>query len=317
MYTKFSIGMKALDAGPEEESMESREKRLGIGKRTIRYFWGEEDAETTGNGSGLWWKNDVRNFRVLDLRNETEIPRSGRAVFGIEFLSLCVDVPRYLEILMEQAISLGARIVRKRIETRDGLEGVIMDAKRIIMDSWEERKTPECFVALINCTGLSAGDFVTKEEAKNLYPIRGQTVLVKGEARMGRSYTKIPDTSEQEVVYVIPRPGSGTTILGGCKQPGIWDGEVDPHLTERILERVKREGLAEELRTGKGGEFEVISAQVGLRPGRRGGPRVELDSNDQVQQTWIIHAYGHAGAGYQSSIGSAQKVVRIINKLRI
>jgi len=81
----------------------------------------------------------------------------------------------------------------------------------------------------------------------------------------------------------IPRPGSGTTILGGCKQKGNWDAEVDEELDQRILERIKRFGLAEELRGKDGkGDFDVISSQVGLRPGRKGGPRVEIDGMERL-----------------------------------
>ncbi|KUJ06287.1 nucleotide-binding domain-containing protein [Mollisia scopiformis] len=295
--------MMSLDDSVEEETTEAKECRLGLGRRMISYFWGADDSETTGHdGSGLWWKNDVRDFKILNLEDKIEVPKGGGAVFGIEFQSVCINVPRYLEILLDRAKNLGANVVRKEIKTSKGLVGVVRDAKQVIL-------------ALVNCSGLSARNFVTKAEADRLFPIRGQTVLVKGEAKMGRSYTKIPNTNDQEVLYVIPRPGSGTTMLGGCKQSQNWNCEVDNDLSERILDRVKREGLAEELRSGKGGEFEVISAQVGLRPGRHGGPRVELEKNGPVEDIYIVHAYGHAGAGYQNSVGSAEKVTKIIRGL--
>jgi len=57
------------------------------------------------------------------------------------------------------------------------------------------------------------------------------------------------------------------------------------------------------------GEFEVLSEQVGLRPARGGGVRVEMENIDGFV---VCHAYGHAGAGYQNSVGSANKVVKLL-----
>jgi D-amino-acid oxidase len=50
-----------------------------------------------------------------------------------------------------------------------------------------------------------------------MYPTKGQLVVVKGEAErvamiLGGSLD----------AYVIPRPGSGTTVLGGCRLAGDW-----------------------------------------------------------------------------------------------
>ena len=80
--------------------------------------------------------------------------------------------------------------------------------------------------------------------------------------------------------------------------------------TKEILEAAK--AWAPELLNWKG-EFEVLSEQVGLRPGRKGGARVEIEELEAGELV-VCHAYGHAGAGYQNSIGSAQKVVRLLGE---
>lgn len=208
-------------------------------------------------------------------------------------------------------------MIKGPVNTTAGVVGVVSDAKRIFLQHNNQNAgiSENAIFALINCTGLSARHFVGPDEAAKLYPIRGQTVLVRGECAMARTCTDFPSEDASELAYVIPRPGSGTTILGGCKQAGNWDDAVDEALTARILERVKRWGLAEELRTGEGREFEVLSTQVGFRPGRKGGPRVEVEG--LLDGVWVVHAYGHGGAGYQSSVGSAEKVVSLVDECRL
>lgn len=53
--------------------------------------------------------------------------------------------------------------------------------------------------------------------------------------------------------------------------------------------------------------------QVGLRPGRKGGVRVEREVLGSGRR--VVHAYGHAGAGYQNSVGCARKVVSLVRML--
>ena len=52
--------------------------------------------------------------------------------------------------------------------------------------------------------------------------------------------------------------------------------------------------LAPEL-LDRDGHFEVLSDQVGLRPSRKDGPRVEIDV--LVGGVAVVHSYGHSGAG--------------------
>lgn len=145
-------------------------------------------------------------------------------------------------------------------------------------------------VGVVNCTGMGAIKLVTPHEAEKMYPTRGQTILVRGEAESVRFRT-----GDGYVCYVVRRLGQGT-ILGGCKQDGNWDEKVDPELSEEIQRRCKP--LAPELLVN--GEFDIISEQVGLRPSRVGGPRVEIERvpEDGGVRKFICHHYGHSGAGY-------------------
>ena len=61
-----------------------------------------------------------------------------------------------------------------------------------------------------------------------------------------------------------------------------------------ILERCKQ--LAPELLVD--GEFEVIQVQIGRRPARRGGVRIEVESLDiNGEKRLVCHNYGHGGMG--------------------
>jgi len=100
------------------------------------------------------------------------------------------------------------------------------------------------------------------------------------------------------------------------------DGEVDPNLANRIaLQCVK---LAPELTGGKGVEaLDIVRHNVGLRPSRRGGPRLEVENIPGTGL--VIHNYGipdnpsvvirfvgASGAGYQSSWGMAIKAAELL-----
>ncbi|KAE9372321.1 nucleotide-binding domain-containing protein, partial [Stipitochalara longipes BDJ] len=279
--------------------------------------WAQIIETNHAEAANLGLGDAVKDFQVLDLEREEIAPEG--AVMGVKYRTICLSVPQHLKYLMEKVREAGTQVIQAKVDVTQGLEGVVKDAKRLAMESNKAVKEGD-FLALINCTGLAARHFVGVEEAAKLFPIRGQTILVKGEATIDRTYEDFPaspiEREKEELTYVIPRPGSGTTIFGGCKQAGNWDPEVDEELNGRMLERIKRWKLAEELRsTNKGGEFEIVSSQVGLRPGRKGGPRVDIEGEKKVRGVWVIHSYGHAGAGYQNSGGCSEKVAKMVNGL--
>ena len=66
---------------------------------------------------------------------------------------------------------------------------------------------------VINCTGLSAYKLGGVED-KTMFPIRGQTVLVRNEADAMYSISGNDDSSD-EMTYIMARAAGGGTILGG------------------------------------------------------------------------------------------------------
>lgn len=214
--------------------------------------------------------------------------------YALSYTSISINTPHYLLYLQEKGRKLGVVVIKARLSSTSGLEGALVAAESLI--SANGRPSVTCFV---NATGLGAYKLCNDQA---MYPIRGQTVLVKGEAEHERTRVGGGTTT-----YCIPRPGSGTTILGGTREEGNWSETPDEQVTQGILER--NSWQVPELLTSPNGGFEVISIQCGLRPGRRGGPRMERET---VGGRRVVHAYGHAGAGYQNSVGSARLVVKLV-----
>lgn len=227
--------------------------------------------------------------------NKRASPGAPQIACGAYYKAMSINVPRYLLYLQEKARARGVQVIKTRLAPADGdFSAALQEAEKLAQASG--RSKPACFV---NATGLGAKK-LSGDEA--MYPIRGQTVLVKGEA--SSTITRVGDGYR---AYCIPRPGSGTTILGGTKEEGVWDETPDDKITEQIL--LHNSWQIPELLTAPDGGFEVISVQCGLRPARRGGPRMEREN---IGKRAVIHAYGHAGSGYQNSVGSARMVVGMV-----
>jgi glycine/D-amino acid oxidase-like deaminating enzyme len=180
------------------------------------------------------------------------------------------------------------------------------EVRRQLASLREAAKVEEGVAAVVNCTGMGARELAGDE---NVYPIKGQTVLVRGECKA----IKFVKTKSGWQDAVIRRPGEGT-ILGVSKDKNDWydftrnflgslwlwidegnrSENIDQDLTEMILQRCKR--LAPELLVN--GKFDVIRAQIGRRPARKGGIRIEIERLDMGGKELIVcHHYGHGGTG--------------------
>jgi D-amino-acid oxidase len=250
-----------------------------------------------------WFSSSVLSFESIPRESLKEGIKHGH-----NYTSVMVNVPLYLNFLYETAQSHGALVIRATLPKCSAFSETLQAAIEVVKSHLKElgsAKAPH-ISAFVNATGISASKLVPDAD---MYPVRGQTITVRGEANQITTFDGFPSDPtpySTPITYILPRPHSNTTILGGTKQIGDWNAEADPQTTVEILRRTKE--WAPEL-LDKYGEFEVLSVQVGLRPGRKGGARVELESLDGVT---VCHAYGHAGAGYQNSIGSANKVVRLL-----
>lgn len=126
----------------------------------------------------------------------------------MQFTSLTIDVTRYLPYLLSRVETLGGKIVRVRLPTDHGFVKALAYAENLTKENSE--KAP----VYVNATGLGAKSLVGDDK---IFPTRGQTVLVKGEAHTIRTLE-----AKGKISYVLPRAGGGTTVLGGTKEIGNW-----------------------------------------------------------------------------------------------
>ena len=101
---------------------------------------------------------------------------------------------------------------------------------------------------------------------------------------------------------MIPRPSPhGHVLAGGTYQENDWNLSVDYDIAKAIWARCLE--LAPTLQNA---ETKVISHNVGLRPARRGGPRIEAEQynlplrseftvatdEQRASDLLVVHAYG-------------------------
>jgi len=229
------------------------------------------------------------NFQLLrtDLLENTVLMTS--------FTAIGIDTPVYLPYLLCRFLARGGNLIRTSLQhISQVLEGAFTPFK------------PD---ALAVCVGIGAR-FLGGVEDKDVYPIRGQTVLIRAPwITFGRTIN-----GKDERTYIIPRR-SGDVILGGTRDVDDWYPKPRSETRIDILKRAI--ALAPELAPPgtKNPTYEdliplIIEDGCGLRPGRKGGIRLERETVDGVP---VIHNYGHAGYGYQSSWGSASLSLRLLN----
>ncbi|KAI9864107.1 MAG: hypothetical protein M1813_003424 [Trichoglossum hirsutum] len=267
------LSLVAEEGASKRDGLEVGESGLKL--YPVFYYWDSPNQEISQGVQSIWWRNVVLDFKVLD---PCALPKG--VYFGVTYSSFCINPPTYLSYLMRQIETSGGSVRRLTVPARGGLSTALAAVA--------DEVGVESPYAIVNATGLGAialGD-------ENMFPTKGQTVLVRNESPVARIRV-----GDGYVTYTIPRPGGGGTILGGSNQVDNWDPQVDPELSKEITGRCRE--LAPDL-LNSNGEFEVVSEQVGFRPSRSGGPRVELErvlSVGREKPFVIVHCYGHSGAG--------------------
>lgn len=249
-------------------------------------------AQVNGQATALHhWFGDFANERVLS--REKLLPGT---VYGLEFDGFVISVPIYLHYLLQRCFELGITLRRVSFLTS-------IDEALNLHSSGKKADL------VINCAGLMAYRMEGVNDASRNFPVKGQTILVRNNIDRVICVEGFQDPSE--MLYMFPRKEGGT-LLGGSFLQENWDPQEDKALSNRISQRAVTL-VPEIIDPAKSNPpvLDVVEVNVGLRPFREGGMRIEVDAKRQ----WLIHNYGAGGGGYQGSYGFAQKVVELAAQL--
>lgn len=218
-------------------------------------------------------------FRVLD---QNELPEG--ATWGCHYQAYCANVPMYCSWLLTNFQARGGRVIQRRISSAE-------DAFAIFeQEGLGEVKT------IVNCSGNNFGS------DPKMKVIRGQTVLVRNEYEK----TVTRQMADGTWAFLIPRPRGGGTIVGGSKEIDDMEEKPRPETTATLLENSIRY-FPDFISRRE--EFDILKENVGRRPWREGGLRMEAE--DLPGGRRMIHGYGAGGRGYELSWAAAEKLVQI------
>ena len=219
-------------------------------------------------------------FRVLV---KDELPEGVQ--WGCEYQSYAVNVPMYCEYLLSVFQRRGGRVIRHELED---LESAFKMA-----ESAQSGKIK----TVVNCSGNNFGT------DGRMRMIRGQTVLVRNV--YGRTVTR--QNRDGTWVFLIPRPNGGGTIVGGSKEVGDMEEKPRAEMREKLLRRAV-EAFPGFVKRAE--DFDFVRDNVGRRPFREGGMRLEREDRGEDK---IVHAYGIGGRGYETSWGIAERVSELLD----
>lgn len=241
--------------------------------------------------AGYSYASSHDKFRVLgqkklDVLNISR--KNGHVKWGCEYETYVVNPHVYCQYLLHRFQARGGRIVKRRLhKLADALKDVPAAQHPL----------------LVNCSGIGKFD-VTDPETKI---IRGQTVLVRNE--FDKTLTR--QCTDGCWSFLIPRPLGGGTIVGGTKQIGDEEAALRPAERRKLLEdavRYFREFVSDV------DSFDVVQDNVGFRPWRAGGMRIEIDNDVLDGQTSVVHGYGAGGRGYEMSWRAAEQICELVER---
>lgn len=221
-------------------------------------------------------------FRVF---NQAELPPG--VSWACEYWSYCVNIEIYCRWLLDRFLSRRGQVIQHRLSTA-------ADA----FDFARQRGLGKVAI-VVNCSGRNF------DQDPEMKIIRGQTVLVK------QQYPKTITRQNRDGswAFLVPRPLGGGTIVGGTKEIEDWEARPRPETQQRLLRQCV-ETFPDFV--GCVDEFEVIKDNVGRRPWREGGYRIEAETVGPGRV--LIHGYGAGGRGYELSWGAAERVVQLVKE---
>ncbi|KAI6012980.1 hypothetical protein EDC04DRAFT_2579722 [Pisolithus marmoratus] len=293
------------------------ERQREMDKEAFEIMW--RDSEPGGPAEGCFFRHNSTQYRsdgmdptawlghmpgFRSVSNTELVPGTTQ---GWTFTTLTVYPPVYLNWLLGRFLANRGNIVRAHLQhISQAMDGGISGLPQ----------KPDGIVA---CVGLGAR-FLGGIEDKEVYPVRGQTVVLKAPwVKYGR--TVIHEDGSH--FYMMPRV-TGDVLVGGVRVVDNWfpvpRGEDRDYLLEGGLAlcpelappgiRAERTPTIDDLRPL------IVEEGCGLRPGRKNGIRLGMEWPDVGSQTKIpvVYNYGHCGMGFQSSWGTASVALNLLKE---
>ncbi|KAI6045244.1 hypothetical protein EDC04DRAFT_3137196 [Pisolithus marmoratus] len=286
-------------------------------KETFEIMW--RDSEHDGPIQGCFLRHNHTEFRS-DGVDPTEwldyMPEFGSisnnelvpgATHGWSFTTFTLYPPVYLNWLLSRFQANGGAIVRAQLQhITQAMHGGISGLPR----------KPD---AIVVCVGLGAR-FLGGIEDKDLYPVRGQTIALRAPwVKYGRTLS----AADGSYFYLMPRV-TGDVLVGGIRVANDWFPAPREQDRDYVLagvlaicpELAPPEIRAERMPTIDDPRPLIAEEGCGLRPGRKGGIRLETEWFEASPQTQIpvVYNYGHGGMGFQSSWGSASIALDLLEE---
>jgi glycine oxidase len=203
-------------------------------------------------------------------------------------------------VALTSALAEAARAAGGELRLSSPVKALLLDEDRcrgVILETGEELSARQVVLASGVSSGLITG--APPELAQNLRPVKGQILRLSGGRSQRALLTHVIRTEE---VYLVPRP-DGELVVGATVEEKGFDSSVTAGGILDLLE------AAEEAVPGIR-EFELVSAQAGLRPATPdNAPIIGRTSIDGV-----IAAAGHYRNGILQTPITADTVATLLAK---
>jgi D-amino-acid oxidase len=220
------------------------------------------------------WMDLLSDVRILGAGDLPDLAGGVSAVSGWCYTAPAVNMPVYLEYLLNRYADLGGAVDYAALASLAAVDAPVV----------------------VNCTGIGARALVGDD---SLVPIRGQVVVAENP---GIEEFYIDHGAPGDVDYVYAFPHGDVIVLGGTAHQGASDLAPRPEISARILR-----DCAAVLPALRGAR--VITERVGLRPYR---PQVRLEAEPLPGGRTLWHNYGHGGAGVTLSWGCAREITSAV-----
>lgn len=220
---------------------------------------------------------------------------NGTVKWTCEYETYVVNVHVYCQYLLQQFSERGGITIQRNLSS-------LADISTVLSNTQSPSQSQNSLL-IVNCSGIG----LPETPDQDMKVIRGQTVLVR--QNFDRTLTR--QCADGTWSFLIPRPLSGGTIVGGTKQIGDLETAARSEERKILLENASKYFPQFVSRPQ---DFDVVCDNVGRRPWRQGGLRIqaeELTECAEFGRTTVIHLYGAGGRGYELSWGAAEEVMQL------